>query len=807
MGYKHIFHQFIQRHFIVPIYQWTLKHRLLYPHVRFWIVLLFAMLFIWFLFALPTPLFNKPYSTIIDDKDGHFLSAKIADDYQWRFPVSDSIPYKFQETIRCFEDEYFYYHPGINPFSLARSLFQMVKYKKVVSGGSTISMQVIRLSLNNQDRNVLSKTIEIILAIRLELSYSKDEIINLYASHAPFGGNVVGLEAAAWRYYNRPASKLSWGETAALAVLPNAPSLVFPGKNHAILLKKRNKLLDKLAQRNIIDQATCTLAKEEPLPSRPFPLPRFAPHLLNKVIKDGKSQQRITTTIDTKLQQYTLHIGKKYATHYAHNYINNVAILVLDTKSGDILSYVGNVDIPGIQNAPYVDNMLASRSAGSILKPFLFAATLNDGEILPHSLIPDIPTRLGGYSPQNFDKKFSGSVEASKALAHSLNVPAVRELNEYGLDKFYGILQELGFSTITKSPSHYGLSLILGGGEVNLYETTSIYASLARSLLSYNANKGKYTSSDFRLANYLPENQHKESILSDKSIFSAGAVWCTLETLTSVNRPWDETGWENFASSHKIAWKTGTSFGSRDAWSIGVTPQYTVGVWVGNATGEGRPGLTGVTHAAPIMFELFKHLNPSKWFAQPNTDLILLEVCKKSGYRATNMCELDTIFAPKNGIKVKSCPYHQSIFLDSTQTLRVSGNCYPVNKMTIRSHFVLPPIQEYYYKKLHPNYMPLPPYKEGCLPDKESVIGIIEPTHNAAIYIPKGIGNQAGMVIFEAIHRNRDALLFWHIDNDYIAQTSGIHKIEVSPSVGNHILTIIDEKGNMIKRKFSILSK
>ncbi len=246
--------------------------------------------------------------------------------------VSDSIPYKFQETIRCFEDEYFYYRFKELIHYLWHVLsFKWFKHKKVISGGSTISMQVIRLSLNNQNKNLFSKIIEILLAVRLELSYSKNEIINLYASHAPFGGNVVGLEAAAWRYYNRPASKLSWGETAALAVLPNAPALVFPGKNQEILLKKRNKLLDKLAERNIISHTTCILAKDEPLPSRPFPLPRLAPHLLNKIIKDGKSQQRITTTIDTKLQQYT-YILVQNILPYSHNYINNIAIIVLDTK-------------------------------------------------------------------------------------------------------------------------------------------------------------------------------------------------------------------------------------------------------------------------------------------------------------------------------------------------------------------------------------------------------------------------------------------------------------------------------------------
>ncbi|HRZ96299.1 MAG TPA: transglycosylase domain-containing protein, partial [Paludibacter sp.] len=261
------------------------------------------------------------------------MSARIASDYQWRFPQTDSVPYKFRESLRLFEDEYFYYHPGINPVSMGRALWQNIKKRRVVSGGSTISMQVVRLSQLNQNRTVFRKLYEMILTLRLELGYSKREILNLYASHAPYGGNVVGLEAAAWRYFGRPAHRLSWGETTALAVLPNAPALVFPGKNHTIYLKKRNRLLDKLYKAQIIDKTTCDLAKAEPLPDKPQPLPQLAPHLLNKIINDGISGKRVQTTLDLKLQQFTTNIAKKYVRYYAANYIQNIAVMVLDTKS------------------------------------------------------------------------------------------------------------------------------------------------------------------------------------------------------------------------------------------------------------------------------------------------------------------------------------------------------------------------------------------------------------------------------------------------------------------------------------------
>lgn len=780
-----------------------IKHRINYPHPRFWLLIATFIFIIWFAFSLPKPLFSVPYSTVIEDCNGNFLSARIAPDYQWRFPQTDSVPYKFRESLRLFEDEYFYHHPGINPVSMFRALKQNLKKRRVVSGGSTISMQVIRLSLDNKKRSVFRKVYEMILTLRLELGYSKNEILNLYVAHAPFGGNVVGLEAAAWRYYGRPANRLSWGETTALAVLPNAPALVFPGKNHSIYLKKRNRLLDKLYHSKIIDLTTCSLAKSEALPEKPQVLPQIAPHLLSKVIVDGNSGKRIRTSIDIKFQQYVKNVAGKYLRYYAANYIQNIAVMVLDTKTGEIKAYIGNVEIDGLNNSPFVDNVISNRSSGSILKPFLYAAMLNDGELMPHSLVSDIPTHFGAYAPENFEKTYQGVVPASEALAHSLNVPAVRELDQYGVTRFHHVLQNLGFTSINKSPDYYGLSLILGGAEVSLWETTSIYASMGRSLISYLSNDQKYQIDDYRPATYLPYQSPTKQLVTKQKL-NAGSLWFTFEALSTVNRPWGEIGWEFFASTHKIAWKTGTSYGSRDAWSVGVTPEYTVGVWVGNSTGEGRPGLTGVTHASPVMFEVFKGLNLQNWFKEPKQDMLKIKVCKLSGFRATDNCESYETWIPNKGAKVKSCPFHQSVFLDSTGIYRVTGGCYPVSKMIISNWFVLPPSQEFFYRQNHPEYNMLPSYLPGCSSSYESVMDIIVPDNNTAIYIPKGLNGETGMIIFEAVHRRKNATLYWHIDKEYITQTNGIHKVEVAPTVGRHILTVEDEEGNIVQRKFNI---
>ena len=781
-----------------------IRHRLHYPYPRFWILIAFAIFMIWFAFALPRPLFKPVYSTIIEDENGNFLSARIADDYQWRFPESDTVPDKFKQCVRLFEDEYFFYHPGVNPVSFCRAIIQNIKAKRVVSGGSTLTMQVIRMSLNDQSRNVFTKMVEMLLAFRLELGYSKNGILNLYASHAPFGGNVVGLDAAAWRYFGRPASRLSWGETAALAVLPNAPALIFPGKNHTIYLKKRNRLLDKLCAKGIIEKTTCELAKAEPLPDRPKALPQLAPHLLNKLINDGVSGQTIRTTINQDIQQFAANTARKYIRYYAGNFIQNMAIVVLDTRSGEAKAYVGNIDVEGLKNAPYVDNAIANRSSGSILKPFLYAAMLDEGELLPTSLVSDIPTHFGAYAPENFEKTYEGVVPADIALAHSLNVPAVRELDQYGVVKLHHILHQIGFTSIDRTPDYYGLSLILGGAEVNLLEATSAYSGMGRAVLSY-LSSGQYYAEDFRQARLVK----KEYPVDDKPVPSkigAAALWYTLEALTTVNRPWGEIGWDFFASTHKIAWKTGTSIGSRDAWAIGVTPEYTVGVWVGNSSGEGRPGLTGVTHAAPVMFEIFKSLKTKNWFGQPTQDMQKISVCKQSGFRATDKCDAEEMWVPRNGVKVKSCPYHNSVFLDETGKYRVTGESYPVSKMQIQSRFVLPPAQEYYYKQNHPEYTALPPYMPGCSLPGEQMMDILVPDNNTAVYIPKGIDGKLGMLVFEAVHRRKDATIFWHIDNDFIKETHGIHKIEVTPSIGKHILLIEDEEGNVVRRRFKVLN-
>ncbi len=763
-----------------------------------------------FIFSLQKPLFNSPKCTVINDSAGNLLGAKIADDGQWRFPYNLNVPTKFVAAITQFEDRYFFYHPGINLFSIIRAIKQNIIAKKVVSGGSTITAQVIRLSRKGKPRNLWQKTIEYFLALRLELKYSKKDILALYASNAPFGGNVVGLDAAAWRYYGRPPNKLSWGETATLAVLPNAPSLIFPGRNHDLLVKKRNRLLNKLYKKCIIDSLTCELAKAEPLPNRPKPLPRLAPHLLIRLSNEGFEGQNITTTINSRLQKHTNRIINKHYNVLLQNKIYNAAALVLDVETGNTLAYVGNTTGNKLaENGQQVDIITSARSTGSTLKPFLYALMQKEGVILPMTLIADIPTHIAGYSPKNFNKSYDGAVFANNALARSLNIPAVLMLKKFGVNRFYENLKGLNLSTITKSASHYGLSIILGGAETTLWELTGVYASMARVLNHYNSNNGLYNKSGYHFPNYLRENTQKDkNQLQEYDLFGAGPIWLTFEALTEMQRPVDGQDWQVFSSAKKIAWKTGTSFGHRDAWAVGVTPQYVVGVWVGNADGEGRPGLTGASKAAPIMFDIFSELPQTDWFLTPYDDLIQMAVCKKSGYKALNICtKIDTVLVAQNGERTQKCPFHKLIYLNNEKKYQVNSNCYEVNKMVKESRFILPPVMEWYYKNKNPDYKPLPPFYPNCQGSETLNMDLIYPLDNARFFIPKGLNRQQQKVVFEAVHRKHNAIIYWHLDDVFLKTTQNNHKVEIITGCGSHTVTIVDDNGELLVRNFEVLAR
>jgi penicillin-binding protein 1C len=675
---------------------------------------------------------------------------------------------------------------------------------KVVRGGSTLTQQVIRLSRHNQKRTYYEKVIEMILATRLEFRHSKEKILELYAAHAPFGGNVVGLEMASWRYFGVQAHQLSWAESATLAVLPNAPSLIYPGKNQQKLLKKRNALLLKLYHEKVIDNMTYQLSITEPLPQKPYNLPQIAPHLLQHIAKENEGK-RIKTTINVSLQNRVNQIAAYYYNQYKQNEVHNLAIMVIDIQNRNIISYVGNAPTDKDHDKD-VDIITAPRSTGSILKPLLFASMLDDGELLPNTLVPDIPTQISGYAPENFNLTFDGAVPAQRALSRSLNIPAVLMLQEHGVNNFYELLQKFKLKNINKRPDHYGLSLILGGAESNLWDLCRTYANLSSTLNYYNTSKGKYRSNEFAELNF--NNDFKQDYGSDtyqKTILGAGSIYLTYNAMKEVNRPEGDEAWKFYDSSLEIAWKTGTSFGNRDAWAIGTNSRYVVGVWVGNASGEGRPQLTGVESAAPILFDVFNLLPRKGWFQAPLNDLEYAEICTKSGYLAQDDCPKSKQLIPRNGTKTALCPYHKLVHLDATEQYRVNSSCENIENIVNKKWFVLPPVMEWYYKSNHIDYKPLPPFRDDCQQTQQASMDFIYPKTNSKIYLTKDFNSKIQPVILKVAHSNKEAKLYWYVDNVYKGTTQTFHEMQIEANTGFHYITVVDEYGNEIKRKVEIV--
>lgn len=769
---------------------------------------IFFSLFLIFLFLMLLgykPLFNQDYSTSVYAVDGSLLGARISSDGQWRFEPGDSVPHKFEHCLRYFEDEYFYWHPGVNPFSMVRAMIQNVRSRKVVSGGSTITMQVVRMS-GKRPRNAWNKLLESIQAIGLELTHTKQDILALYAAHAPFGGNVVGLEAASWRYFGRPPHQLSWSECASLAVLPNSPAMIHPGRNRQTLLLKRNRLLGKLFRAGVMDEVDFNLAMDEPLPDESVPLPSLAPHLIDRLSK-RQPGQRIYTGIDYHLQSRAVNVVSNFHAIYQQSEIHNMAAIVLDTQTGHVLAYIGNSSGKLIDKGHQVDIVMARRSTGSLLKPFLYLAALQEGLILPNMLLPDIPTYYSDYRPENYSHTFDGAVPAGQALSRSLNVPAVRLLDDLGTNKMVQFLRLMGIHEIDRSASHYGLSLMLGGAESSLWSMAGAYASMGR-MLPYDGLRVDGRSKASVHPPILVDDHDSRAPRQSDGFFDVASVWHVMEALSGVKRPDEEAGWEQFHGGRRVAWKTGTSFGFRDAWAIGVTPRYTVGVWVGNATGEGRPGIVGGQVAAPVMFELFRLLPPTEWFAPPYDAMVPVPVCRQSGYRAGVDCpNVDTLLVGTLSVEAPVCPWHRLVNLTDDRRYRVNSSCYPVERMITESWFVLPPVYEWYFKSRNPWYQPLPPMMAGCSGNPDRPIGIVYPEEGTRVFLPVGFDLQPQPLVATATHRRSDAILYWYLDDLYVGTTQGVHQQEILPTPGIHLLTVVDQDGQRMVRTFHCVGR
>lgn len=750
---------------------------------RLWLKLTVLTILVFWWFSLPRPLFAEPYCTVLEDEQGQLLGARIAPDGQWRFPPGDSVPFKFATAIRYFEDERFNYHLGVDPLALARAIRQNIKQGEVVSGASTISMQVIRLASGNPDRTYGQKLWEMFRATRLEAGYSKDEILQFYCDNAPFGGNVVGLEAASWRYFGLEPHRLSWAEAASLAVLPNAPSVILPGRNEQLFKAKRDRLLGELHSNGVIDSTTYRISLLEPLPGKPIALPAVAKHALEEQVKNYPSV-RIKSTLDGPLQRKVQSHVDNHVKSWKANMVYNAAAIVVEVATGEVKAYVGNTSDASVDGSGY--NMLeVRRSTGSILKPILYSNAIDAGLVTPYSLLPDIPTRFGNFTPKNFDKSFRGAVSLKTALQLSLNVPPARLLKQYKLPRFYNNLKQLGLSDLDQQANFYGLSLILGGAEVRPVQFTKAFYTWVQRL---NPDVAPVLHDLFG-----------EPMSMGTSDAHPVTVFQTLEMMKGVNRP---ARWQNWQKGRPVAWKTGTSYGFKDAWAVGTDGEWMVVTWIGNANQEGRPGLIGGYSAAPLFFNIFNELASTHPYEVPWEEGQQVSVCKASGYGAGSYCA-ETESIQVGQVAPEICDFCIPIQLN-TDGQRVHQDCAIGFHDT--SWMQLPPSMQWYYAHSGGIYPPVPEWASGCDQVAEGmVMEWIYPEQPETVKRSVDFDGELGGIVLEVGHREETSTVYWYANDQYIGQTTGHHQIEVALAPGEYTLTALDGDGLSIKMPITVM--
>ncbi|MCK5242938.1 penicillin-binding protein 1C [bacterium] len=759
--------------------------------------LLALFLFLYALIPLPRPVFPRDYSRVILDENKNILRVFLNQQEHWILPPEKqkAIPEKLKHAVLHYEDRSFYRHRGVSAKAVLRALVLNLRYKKVMSGASTITMQVARLS-KPKARTYANKLLEMLQAVKMEIRYSKEEILCMYLDHAPYGGNIKGYQAAAWKYFGKRAAELTWAQAATLAVLPNLPSLITPVVNRNKLITKRNDLLKTLVKQGYLDNSSYELAITEPAPDKVLPFPLLAPHATRRLSQSCLGQFTLQTTLNKDVQTTCKEILQRHLYFLRAYGIKNVCLLVAETKSGAIRAYVGSQDYHDNEHEGKVDGVQSPRSSGSILKPFLYAAAMDEGLILPDMKMKDIPTHFKGFSPQNYTKTFQGLVFAREALIQSLNVPAVRLLNTYGVYSFYLLLKAAGVTTLFRTADEYGLSLILGGSEVTLWEMVALYRGLGQGGI-------------FQPLTILTDKSAAKN--AGQRLLHPASCFLVLNMLRDVKRPGAEYYWEQFNNQRPIAWKTGTSYGSRDAWAIGTNPKWTIGVWVGNFTGEGNSNLSGARFAGPLLFDCFNALpqeSSEAWFAKPFAQFTPVEICQDTGFIATELCPNTKIMGiPKHNRPFRRCPYHRIYHFDKEEKHTVCALCWETGYHKV-VRLVYPPHIMHIMRKHGHRVSKIPAHNPRCSSvNKERAMDIVYPLEKAKIWIPRGIDGKFQKLIVQVTHRDRRCRVFWYMDDKYLGETRDKHDKAIAVSAGWHTIKVIDENGEKIERGFQTAVK
>ena len=742
-------------------------------------------------FPFPKEKLHPPPSTVVLSRDGELLRVSLAADEMWRIPIGkDQISSSLKKAVLSYEDRRFYWHIGIDPVGTLRAVFANLRAGKIVQGGSTITMQVARL-MDPKPRTLSNKLKEMWRALQLEVRYSKDEVLSFYFNMAPYGGNIVGIGAAARVYFGKKAENLSLGEAALLAAIPNDPNGLRPDLNPQKAKAARDKIIRLMKSIGKISEKESREALSETIPGKFHRFPFEAPHLCADLFQKYPEKPVLHATIDLKIQHLAEKILAGFRAPLSKRGITNAAVVVLKNENHEVLALVGSLDFFDWKNDGQVNGATAPRSPGSTLKPFVYGLAIDRGLISPETILYDVPVDYSGYRPVNYDDAYHGVVTVREALTRSLNVPAVNVDAKLGESGLYFFLKNAGLTTLTEPRSHYGLSIVLGGCGVKLIELTNLYCGLA--------NGGVFQ--PFR---YLSD----ELKFAPDSLLSSGTSFLLAEMLSEVRRPELPASWEYSMNLPKIAWKTGTSYGHRDAWSIGYNPEFTVGVWVGNFDATGVPELIGVDVAAPILFAIFNALESNrnqKWFEQPET-VKRRKVCALSGMIPSPNCPetKEELYIP--GVSpAKVCNIHRKIDIDKKTGKRLCSICRQGREFETKIVCQWPAEIASWMER---NGFPVDDIPEH-FPDCPRILSggrpvILSPTAQTVYKIRRGVDVAYQKILLEATVSNDTKNIFWLLDGKLVAEVDPKEKIFITPEPGKHRITCLDDLGRSAEVRFVV---
>jgi len=737
-----------------------------------------AAIVIFFILSWIFPLPDKiEYSTIITDSKGEVINAYLTKDQKWRMKTElNEISPLLRKTIIAKEDKYFYSHPGINPVAMVKAFFKNVFRMKTASGASTITMQVAR-ALEPRKRNIGSKIIETFRAFQLELKYSKREILQMYLNLVPYGGNIEGVKSASILYFNKNPDHLSLAEITALSIIPNRPSSLVIGKNNHLIIQERNKWLKRFADENVFSKKETEDAAAEPLTASRATVPHFLPHLSYKLKMRG--EVIVPTNIIMNTQIKTEKLVEDYVRTLRLKNIKNAAVVVINNKTHKVITYVGSCDFHDTTDGGQVNGAAAIREPGSTLKPLLYGLCIDEGLETPKMVVTDVGVNYSGYAPENYDKKFNGYVTVEYALEHSLNIPAVKSLGLLGKDKLILKLANCDFKQVKKDQNKLGLSMILGGCGATLEELTGLFSAFA--------NDGIYIA---------PSYTQNDTNQVPKKIISAAADYMITDILSRVNRPDFPLNWQATEHMPKIAWKTGTSYGRRDAWSIGYNKNYTIGVWVGNFSGVGVADLSGGNVATPLLFKIFNTVDydsDAGWFDLPD-DCEQRKVCSETGLLPTDHCSniVMDYFIPMIS-STKQCDNWEETMVSADEKISYCKNCVPDAGYKKKWYRMIDPEMQAWMEENKMVYEKMPPHNPNCEKIfKEGVPVITSPNNNTEYLINKKDREPLQLTCKTS---NDVTKVYWYINNKFYKASSAAEKQFFVPDEGPVKISCTDDKG------------